>query len=462
MAIPIKTISGFTPYSHLAARLADASAIIIGGFIAYLMRFDSVYDMVERYQWMMLFGTLLGMIIFSGSGVYRSWRGAVRVELVVRIAHSFAILAAIIFTYLYFSKTGARFSRLWLVYWLLYSFVLSVGIRTVAYPILNRLRRRGKNRKSVALVGDLESCQTAIARMRTVPSVGFDIVRVRLMDASQCGEISISDCRPFDSTLDNNLQTDEVWICLPLSRGAAAEEVLYCLRHSMVNIRYMPDMQGLRLLNHDISTVGGLYLLDMSCSPMSGPSHFIKLIEDKFISIFILLLTFPLLICIALMVKVSSRGPVFYRQERMSWNGKPFQMLKFRTMPVDSEKDGISWGQAKFKKTTSIGKWLRRTSLDELPQFINVLKGEMSIVGPRPERTIFVEHFKDEIPGYMQKHMVNAGITGWAQVNGWRGDTDLKKRIEYDLWYIENWSVWLDFKIIFLTIFKGLLGKNAY
>ena len=167
------------------------------------------------------------------------------------------------------------------------------------------------------------------------------------------------------------------------------------------------------------------------------------------------------MVILALGVKLSSPGPVFYRQERVGLNGQPFMMLKFRSMPMGVEKNGIQWGGAQKKEVTRFGKLLRKTSLDELPQFINVIKGDMSIVGPRPERTLFVEQFKHEIPGYMQKHMVKAGITGWAQINGWRGDTDLAKRIECDLWYIENWSIWLDLKIILLTIFKGFIHENA-
>lgn len=461
MAIPVKTISGFVPYSHLAARAADLFALFMGGFIAYAMRFGSLISMVERYQWMILSGTLMGLIVFSACGVYRSWRGAVRVELVVRIVHAFAILSGIIFTYLYFTKTGARFSRLWLGLWLVDAFILSVGIRCVAYPVLNRIRSRGHNRKSVILIGDADSCRTAIARIRREPSSGFDIVQVRLMDGAGCKTMAVPDCRAFDAEKDANLRADEIWVCLPLARGALVERILKSLSHCTGNVRYMPDMQGLRLLNHDISSVAGLYLLDMSCSPLSGTARLVKAMEDKLIAAIILVLSSPFLVLIALAVKATSRGPVFYRQERMSWNGKPFYMLKFRTMPVNSEAEGVQWGRAKAKKTTPIGRWLRRSSLDELPQFINVLKGDMSIVGPRPERTRFVEKFKHEIPGYMQKHMVKAGITGWAQIHGWRGDTDLHKRIEFDLWYVDNWSVWLDLKIIFLTAWRGFFHPHA-
>jgi len=195
---------------------------------------------------------------------------------------------------------------------------------------------------------------------------------------------------------------------------------------------------------------------------LEGKNRFLKSLEDKVLSTLILLCISPVMLILAIGVKLSSPGPIFYRQERVSWNGRSFEMLKFRSMAVDTEKEGINWGGAKNKSVTKFGAFIRSTSLDELPQFINVLKGDMSIVGPRPERTIFVEQFKKEIPGYMQKHMVKAGITGWAQINGWRGDTDLQKRIEHDLYYIENWSIWFDMKIIFLTFWKGFVHKNAF
>jgi putative colanic acid biosynthesis UDP-glucose lipid carrier transferase len=196
---------------------------------------------------------------------------------------------------------------------------------------------------------------------------------------------------------------------------------------------------------------------------MVGANRVLKAIEDRILAALILLLISPIFIPIALAVKMSSPGPIFYRQKRVGWNGNEFEMLKFRSMPVNAEAGtGPVWASKGDGRATKIGQFLRKTSLDELPQFINVLKGEMSIVGPRPERKVFVDEFKEKIPRYMQKHLVKAGITGWAQVNGWRGNTSLEKRIEYDLYYIEHWSLFLDIKIIFLTIFRGFINRNAY
>ena len=194
-------------------------------------------------------------------------------------------------------------------------------------------------------------------------------------------------------------------------------------------------------------------MLELTAFPIRGNHCFAKLLLDYLVSATVVLVTAPLMLLIALGVKVSSPGPIFYRQVRVGWNGKEFEILKFRSMPVDAEQgSGPVWSSDADPRANGFGRFLRRSGLDELPQFFNVLYGEMSVVGPRPERPVFVNKFKDEIPGYMNKHMVKGGITGWAQVNGWRGNTDLHQRIEHDLFYIDNWSVWFDIKVMFLTI----------
>jgi putative colanic acid biosynthesis UDP-glucose lipid carrier transferase len=256
---------------------------------------------------------------------------------------------------------------------------------------------------------------------------------------------------------------DELWLALPLRAENRVKEILYQLRHDTMTTRFVLDIFGMNLLNHSVTELAGFPILNIRRTPMAGINRLIKAIEDRVLASLILLLISPLLVVIALIIKLTSKGPVFYRQKRVSWNGKEFDMLKFRSMPVDAESStGPVWAKQGEARATKVGALLRKTSLDELPQFINVLMGDMSIVGPRPERRVFVEEFKDIIPGYMQKHLVKAGITGWAQVNGWRGNTSLEKRIEYDLYYIENWSLAFDLKIIFQTFFQGFINKNAY
>jgi putative colanic acid biosynthesis UDP-glucose lipid carrier transferase len=216
-------------------------------------------------------------------------------------------------------------------------------------------------------------------------------------------------------------------------------------------------------MHHSLSEIAGVPVVNISYSAIDGVNEIVKACEDYLMAAVLLVLASPLMLLIAIGVKISSPGPVLYRQQRIGWNEKVFTMFKFRTMPIEIEKEsGPVWASKIDKRATRFGAFLRNTSLDELPQLLNVLKGEMSLIGPRPERPMFVEKFKDEVPHYMKKHLVKAGLTGWAQVHGWRGNTCLHTRIEHDLYYIENWSLWLDVKIINMTVFRGLVHKNAY
>ncbi|MCO7244543.1 undecaprenyl-phosphate glucose phosphotransferase [Halomonas sp. Ps84H-12] len=451
---------GFDAYTNTLIRLADLAIIFAGGWLAYLLRFGQT-EMSESYGLLMPLGALAALLIFSRLGIYISWRGRVRTVLIMRLLFGYFLVGAVLALILFLFQYGAKYSRLWVIMWISSACLFSIVLRLVAYPILNRVRMSGRNRRSVLLVGDAHSCATAIQHLERHPQAGFDIERILVIGDDEANELQKNRHESYSlgETIEHN--EEEVWICLPISRGEDVRRIQASLSLSTGNVRYMPDMRDFRLINHSVSNVADLFLLDLSCSPMSGSARLLKRLEDIVLSSLILILISPLMVILALGVKLSSPGPVFYRQERVGLNGQPFMMLKFRSMPMGVEKNGIQWGGTQKKEVTRFGKLLRKTSLDELPQFINVIKGDMSIVGPRPERTLFVEQFKHEIPGYMQKHMVKAGITGWAQINGWRGDTDLAKRIECDLWYIENWSIWLDLKIILLTIFKGFIHENA-
>lgn len=229
------------------------------------------------------------------------------------------------------------------------------------------------------------------------------------------------------------------------------------------DIRILPDVARFTRLNPGIELIDGTPLISIHESPLSGFNLIVKRGIDIVGAGLLLLVLGPLFLLIALLVKRSSPGPVFYRQERMGLDGHRFLCLKFRSMPIDAEtRSGAVWATAGDKRATPFGSFLRRSSLDELPQLVNVLRGEMSLVGPRPERPVFVDKFRKEVPGYMLRHKVKTGMTGWAQVNGWRGSTSIEKRIECDLFYIQNWSLWLDIKILFMTLEEVLRGKNAY
>ncbi|MFK4017859.1 undecaprenyl-phosphate glucose phosphotransferase [Cobetia marina] len=460
MSFNDRTISGFGPYTHVFVRMTDILVVALAGWFAYWIRFNNI-DMTERYQWALVVGMLLSSIVLPRFKLYQSWRGKLRVILAMKVFIAFSFIASLLSVILYFSGKSLDFSRIWVMTWMVLSAFLAIAIRGIAYPFINILRMKGANRKSVMLIGDAHSCITAYEHLQRVPSVGFDVSRISIVGVDKYNELSNIeyDHHILGETIEHH--EAEVWICLPVSEGATVREIQKDLIFSTSNVRYMPNLSDFRLINHRISNVADLYMLDLSCSPMTGWNVLCKSALDRILASIILLLISPIMLCIAIGVKLSSPGPVFYRQERVGWNGKPFDILKFRSMPTDVENMGVHWGGARSKQLSRFGKFIRSTSLDELPQFINVFIGNMSIVGPRPERTVFVEKFKSEIPGYMQKHMVKAGITGWAQINGWRGDTDLEKRIECDLWYIENWSIALDFKIIFMTVFKGFIHKNA-
>jgi putative colanic acid biosynthesis UDP-glucose lipid carrier transferase len=255
-----------------------------------------------------------------------------------------------------------------------------------------------------------------------------------------------------------------VYAALPLEAAGKIKRVADAVAVRTANLAMVPDLFQLDLLlNARVSDVDGLPVLHLLDEAPFDIRYVAKRAIDIAFSAAALIMLAPVLGLIAVAVKASSRGPVFYQQERMSLNGQTFRMLKFRSMPVGTEsRSGAVWAKPGENRATRVGAFLRRTSLDELPQFFNVLLGDMSVVGPRPERPVFIEQFRHEVPYYMLRHKMKAGITGWAQIHGWRGDTSIHKRIEYDLYYIQNWSLRLDLKIMAMTVFKGFVHQNAY
>ncbi len=447
-------------------RLLDILAVALGGVLAFYLRFGE-WPLHPNYSVAVLLAALLTAVVFSRFGMYHSWRGKSRLFQLRMITVSWLSVLLFLIVIAFLTKTSATFSRQWLAIWCITTWGLLLLFRLALAQILRIMRRQGWNHRRIVIVGAGNLGRDVAGRIQEAPWTGLDIVAFIDDDKQLCGTsisgIEVKCGIPQLLTLIETEAIDEVWLALPFPAEKRIKQILHDLRHSTLTIRFVPDIFGFRLINHSIAEIAGLPILNLTESPMRGINRFIKALEDKTLALTILLLASPIMIWCAIGVKRSSPGPVFYRQVRVSWNGKPFNMLKFRSMPVEAEREtGAVWAKPGEARATEFGAFLRRTSLDELPQFINVLKGEMSIVGPRPERPVFVEKFKDEIPLYMQKHLVKAGITGWAQINGWRGDTDLNKRIEYDLYYIEHWSLWFDLKIIILTIAKIFRDKNAY
>ncbi|MBY6225138.1 undecaprenyl-phosphate glucose phosphotransferase [Ferrimonas balearica] len=449
----IKEQSWFSPVLH---RIGDVSGLLMATYTSFKL----IPENQSSVLLLLMLSALVSGWFFSTVGVYRPWRGNSKInELTLVLTAwlgSWCILAIAYYCIPFISLEVDL-----LIAYLVAGIIWLTTSRILVRLYLNKVRSQGGNTRKVVVIGEGISAKRLLSKIRGNAWIGYDV-------AGQFGKHSVDDDYQYlgDESevckyLSEHPRVREVWVAMSLAQEERVVKVLQRLDATTCNVRYIPDPIGFRLINHSITPIAGINALNLSMSPMDSSNRVLKAVEDRIIAAIILLMISPLMILLAIGVKLSSPGPVFYRQERVSWNGKTFGMLKFRSMTVDSEASGVQWGGAATMSVTKFGRFIRATSLDELPQFINVLLGDMSIVGPRPERPMFVDQFKHEIPGYMRKHKVKAGITGLAQINGWRGDTDLSKRIECDLDYIDNWSLWLDLKIIFLTIFRGFVHKNA-
>ena len=461
-------LKSYSSFINIFSRFSDSVAAVVAALISYGLRFSFTdFSLPQDYKFLILFTAIIVILVFPLFGIYNSWRGKGLLHQAKKIVLAWLAVAMSIIVILFVFKISADFSRLWLVWWFSLGLLIIGALRVAVYGYLHYQRKHGRNLRFVIVVGAGNLGRKIINQVSHSPTMGYEVRGLFDDDPNLLG-VEIDGCKVIGAIADvddylEKHRIDEIWIALPFRAEERIKDLLHHVRFHTVNIKFIPDIFGFSLLNHSMTEIAGLSALNLSASPMDGGNNVVKRFEDLFFSFLILLLISPLMLMIAIGVKLSSSGPIFYKQERVSWNGKRFVMFKFRSMPVENKASDMVWGGATInKEVTKFGAFLRRTSLDELPQFINVLFGNMSIVGPRPERTKFVEKFKSEIPGYMQKHMVKAGITGWAQINGWRGDTCLLTRVEYDLYYIENWSMWFDLKIIFLTIFKGFINKNAY
>lgn len=454
--------SDFLGALTVALHAQDWLAIVFSAFLAHRC-YLGTWELFPSYDLAILVALVLATWLFSLNSLYDRYGSAPLFTELRRLWLAWTGVFLVLTLIATLTKTGASFSRGWGMLWYVAGYFLLAALRCATRWVLGRLRASGRNVRRIVVVGTADTVENVIDTLRRRSWAGYTVVAAFADgDIPSGSDTLISwDAQHAAAYVMAN-DVDEVWIALPLHREALVADILESLRHTTLDIRYVPDFFGMRLINHSVSSIAGLSVINLSSSPMVGTNRLLKAVEDRVIAAVALLLLGPLMLCIAVAVRLSSPGPALYRQERVGWNGEPFTMYKFRSMPVDVEDDGVTWGGAKEKQRTRLGAFLRRTSLDELPQFINVLWGDMSVVGPRPERTEFVESFKDQIPGYMKKHIVKAGITGWAQVHGWRGDTDLARRVEYDLYYIENWSLWLDLRIILMTVFRGMVSESAY
>jgi Undecaprenyl-phosphate glucose phosphotransferase len=336
--------------------------------------------------------------------------------------------------------------------------------RRLSWAVIRYLRRNGYNQTNTVIVGTGRVARKTARALRHASWMGFrNVGFVEDQPNRWTSDLHILGTFADLPVLLQKYRIGHVFIALPLSRYDDARRVFDILSQSLVEVRLVADVPNLAGVSLTTANLDGLPVIGLRESPHFGLNVVVKRGMDIVLSLLALLLLSPLMLVIAALVKLTSPGPVFYRQERCGLNGRPFFMLKFRSMRADAERQtGAVWAQKDDPRRTRLGTFLRRTSLDELPQLLNVLRGDMSLVGPRPERPVFIQRFRKTIPNYMVRHCVKAGITGWAQVHGWRGNTSLRKRVQYDLYYITHWTPWLDLRILWMTLWHGLVHRNAY
>jgi len=474
-------------YSRLLVALyviSDALLGIVAFGLAYLVRFSSGlipvirgYPPFAQYVAVMPFIAVLVPLAYQFQGIYRLRRGRSRVDdfFTVFIGTIIAVVLGIVSTLFYqayyvsdaLKDVGAfEVSRLVWGLFLIFNVALTFGSREIVREVLERRWRAGIGTKRILIAGAGELGRVVAEKILQHRELGYQVVG--FVDDRAGGDHLGYRGLPLLGTLADAAEIvrqeniDHLYVALPLEEHIKMLDVIESTSREMVDVKVVPDLVQFLALRARLEDLDGVPIINIHDVPLQGVNALIKRIIDITISgVALLILAIPCSI-IALLIKWTSPGPVFYRQERMGLDGRPFTVFKFRSMRQNAEEvTGPIWARDDDPRCTPVGRFLRKTDFDELPQIWNVLRGDMSIVGPRPERPFFVDQFKHRFPQYMLRHKVKAGITGWAQVNGWRGNTSLEKRIEFDLYYIENWSVSLDLKIMWMTLFRGILQRQA-
>jgi Undecaprenyl-phosphate glucose phosphotransferase len=453
----------------LMARLVDVFLIVAGAVLASHIRFeDTVQSRLDGA--FITFSVAFALVSFPAFGLYESWRGRSLLRLVSRASLAWIVVQACGLVLMFSLHRTEVISRLWLAYWTAITGGVLIASRLMTYGVLRRVRRAGMNLRDVAVVGYGAHCQRIVRKMEASPASGFRAsamfdVRPGTDVALACVSV-IDDFHEFTEYVRSN-GVQEIWLALPLSEGSTIQRFVNEFRNELVNIRFIPDMQSVAMFDGAMIDLIGAPAINLMASPLPAHALVQKDIFDRIFAAVALLALAPLLLVIAVAVKLSSRGPVFFTQYRKGADGRIFKIYKFRTMRPHAESAGVVTQATKGdSRITSVGRLLRRTSLDELPQFFNVLRGEMSVVGPRPHAIEHDELYRKIVNGYIHRYRIKPGITGWAQINGFRGETDrlekMQKRVEHDLYYLLNWSFALDMRIVVATVAKGLVSSNAY
>ncbi|GHH56196.1 undecaprenyl-phosphate glucose phosphotransferase [[Pseudomonas] boreopolis] len=468
-----RLLSKYSAAADLALRVLDLAVVVASGLAAYRVLYGT---WVPEAAYRVAIGTTLlyAVICFAVFPLYRSWRGrGLRKELLV-LGAAFAGIFALFSVHALIVQFGQAVSRLWIGLWFAGGLAVLVLARTGLRTFLNRLRARGMDVQRVVVVGLRHPVLKIHRYLDRNPWVGMNVVGyfTSRYDLALPEERSAIPClgAPDElvAYLDQN-RVEQVWISLPLGERDRIKQLLEKLERYPINVKLVPDLFDFGMLNQSAEQIGTVPVINLRQGGVDRDNYFVvaKALQDKIVAVLALMLLWPLMLAIAVGVKLSSPGPVFFRQRRNGLGGREFHMMKFRSMRVhDDSGPQIVQATRNDPRITRFGAFLRRTSLDELPQIFNVLGGSMSIVGPRPHAAQHNTHYEKLIHRYMQRHYVKPGITGWAQVNGFRGETPdlrtMKKRIQYDLDYIRRWSLWLDIRIIVLTAVRVLGQKNAY
>lgn len=452
----------------LLARLVDVAAIWLAGYLATQLRFtDAPAGGAPIHEVILYFSCTVAFIVLPVFDLYTSWRGRSLLSLAGRIVGAWTLiwLIAIMMSFL-LHQTGAM-SRLWAAYWYVGGLAGLISTRLAGYLLLTVARGAGRNSKHVLIVGFGNAGQEMYRRAAANRWSGFRVAAIYAdADFSTPNDVHrlshLDEVAPFA----RQNQVDEIWITLPISATRQMQSIAYALRNDFIDIKWIPSLMDFELLNHHISDFMGMPAVALNRPPALGVRGLLKAMFDRTFAALVLLALSPLFLTIAALIKRDSPGPVFFRQERLGLDGRIIRVFKFRSMNVHQEHGVVTQATKGDSRITPLGAFLRRTSLDELPQFINVLTGEMSVVGPRPHAMAHNDLYKEQLDYYMLRHRVKPGITGWAQIHGYRGETDtldkMAKRVEHDLFYIKNWSFWMDLRIIFWTALKGWTGRNAY
>ncbi len=443
-------------------RQANALLVILVSFLlAWWLRFGQI-ALPQPYLLAILFTLLVAAIVLPATGAFRQEFEWAMMRRLRRLVAGWSVVVLVLVSTAAILKETDTFSRIWFGLWVLITLAGLILLVLITHAAAVRTRKLEQKDRKVVLVGAGESAQRVESRLRDGNATSMNLVACFGEAWSATAVLPVSELAEF--VIANKVQ--EVWIATPWEHKPLLEQALDALKETVVDVNVVPDLHQYRLLNQGITEWGGLPVISLAGTPMTGSERSLKTIFDWFAAFLIAFITLPLTLLIALLIKLSSPGPVLFRQQRHGLGGEAIEIFKFRTMQQHREQSGqVTQARKQDSRVTWIGRFLRRTSLDELPQLINVLKGEMSLVGPRPHAIEHNEVFKSRIPRYMLRHKVKPGLTGWAQVNGYRGITDtpekMAMRIEHDLWYIQNWSLWLDLKILLMTPLV-MIHKNAY